>query len=171
MRSVLHSWFDSAKADHIKNEERLAKVGLLDEVIVLPSHEASTEMHSMRYNANQWGWAGDWFVNISDKDRVWWSLEAASEGEYEVSLQYALQKGYKASVSLNGDEPSQLPHFNTIKIESPDIVPRGVAFEQSWALHPIARVTLERGEHRLELKFAGNGIDMLEIKGIAIKKL
>ena len=169
MKQELSTWFESVELDYRANEVRSPSVGLLSEGVVLPAHEASFEAESLRYNANKWGWAGDWFVDICADDRVFWSVDIATEACYQISLQYALPEGMDARVTVMGGEFVELEPFVTQSIPSPDITPRGVAYEQSWGFQTIAEKHLSKGLHNIELNFEGCDISQLELKGIQIK--
>lgn len=169
MKTQLDSCFNDVQADYLKNIQRLPTVGILDEPVTLPAHEAKVFSTTAHYNANKWGWAGDWFTDFSSEDRVHWSLNVAESGEYKIYVQYAMKEGV-ASIALKGQDKIKLDNFFPKKIDSPDRAIRGVAYEQIWAVKELAQVKLNKGENTIELIINGAEPKCLEIKGIIIKK-
>ncbi|MFI3303351.1 MAG: arylsulfatase [Rikenellaceae bacterium] len=172
MISIYDSWFADVKPDYKRSVSRTAHIGLLDTPIELPTHEALMS-GTTRYYTNIHGWAGDWMVDMSSDDKIYWDVIVDTEGDYQVTLQYSsTQQPHK--VSLNGGDAVALESYKPTKIESPDRSPRVEAYEQMWGTQRLGVVHLCKGEGKIELKFNDNDtIDRgsLEVKGIEILKL
>ncbi len=177
MMISLESWFEGVSEEYARSSSRYPQVGTIDYPVLIPSHEAIIQ-GSLRYNANKWGWAGDWLVDILPEDTISWGISVNTKGYYRLSLQYALPEGSpEVCVGVQGVhvEPVVLPAFNTQRVPSPDVVPRGVAYEQSWAIAPLCEVYLDGGDELLTLDVhcADNATIAagLEIKGFMIEKI
>ncbi|MFR9527868.1 MAG: sulfatase-like hydrolase/transferase [Rikenellaceae bacterium] len=171
MRAEMDEWFEDVTVEYEHNSSHMPQVGQIDVPILIPAHEAIINGGMVHYNANKWGWAGDWLVDVSPGDKISWVVRIVSDGTYRLSVQYALEPSddvVKASIRNLREEPVELPAFIPTQVESPDIVPRGVAYEQSWAIEPLCEVHLERGEELFQLDISSqNGAKI--VKGLAVK--
>ncbi|MFI3281893.1 MAG: sulfatase-like hydrolase/transferase, partial [Rikenellaceae bacterium] len=172
MIAAYDAWFAEATREYERSISRTAHIGILNEPIELPSHEALMSGRT-RYYTNDHGWAGDWMVDMAPEDSIFWDVIVDSEGDYHVTLQYS-SVGQQHNVSLNGMKAVALNPYAAQMIDSPDRSPRVEAYEQIWGEQPIGTVHLKKGENKIELLFNQNPeIDKsaLEIKGVEIVKL
>ncbi len=172
MIAAYDAWFAEATREYERSISRTAHIGILDEPIELPSHEALMSGRT-RYYTNDHGWAGDWMVDMAPEDSIFWDVIVDSEAEYQITLQYSSTE-QPHSVTLEGGEVISLTPYTPMKIESPDRSPRVEAYEQIWAEQEIGTLHLKKGESQIKLCFDKNEkieLGSLEIKGIKIVKL
>ena len=124
------------------------------------------------------GWSNDWLVNWkSTNDQVWWDLDIVEAGDYEVIVEYTLEKGsegVKLIASLDELQNSITINdaFDPEFIPSPDRVERGEVYEKEWALKSFGNMYLKEGNQRLILRTTQiPGNKSIELKGLQLKKL
>ncbi len=166
------AWFADVTPEYERSISRTAHIGILDEPIELPSHEALMSGDT-RYYTNIHGWAGDWLVDMSPKDAVYWDVVVDTEADYQITLQYS-STDQPHKVSLAGGEVVDLKPYTAQRVPSPDRSPRVEAYEQIWGEQSIGVVHLDKGEQQIKLLFDANRTinrGALEVKGIQIVKL
>ncbi len=169
MISEYDTWFTAVKPEYERSISRTAHIGLLDTPVELPAHEALMSGRT-RYYTNIYGWAGDWMVDMSPKDKIYWDVVVDAEADYDVTLQYS-SVSHPHYVALNDCDAVELKPYKATLLDSPDRSPRVEAYEQVWGSQPIGTIHLTKGENRVELLFDSNTkIDKgsLEVKGIEI---
>ncbi len=172
MIAIYDDWFAEVLPEYEGSISRTAHIGLLDTSVELPAHEAGMSGRT-RYYTNIHGWAGDWMVDMSSEDSIFWDVVVEREGDYCVTLQYSSASQHH-KVAVGECDAVELKPFAAIAIESPDRSPRVEAYEQIWGEQSIGTLHLERGEGRITLTFATNPTiesGTLEIKGIEIKRV
>jgi len=124
------------------------------------------------------GWSNDWLVNWkSTKDEVWWDLDVVKAGEYEIVVEYTLEKGSEgiklvASIEELKNSITINDAFDPEFIPSPDRVERGEVYEKEWALISFGKMYLNKGIQNVTLQsieIPGN--TSVELKGLYLKKL
>ncbi len=173
--SLYDQWFEGVEQEYQRSISRTAQIGLLDTSVELPTHEALMSGRT-RYNANKNGWAGDWMIDMSVKDHIYWDVLVAQEADYQITLQYATSGSKSHKIELKGSDKGAvtLEPYTAQTIESPDLCPRAEAYEQLWGEQVIGTIHLSEGKARLELLFNANSdleCGALEVKGIEILKL
>ncbi|MFR9515341.1 MAG: arylsulfatase, partial [Rikenellaceae bacterium] len=88
MAEAYDAWFAEAQQEYERSISRTAHIGILDEPIELPAHEALMS-GCTRYYTNIYGWAGDWLVDMAPEDMIHWDVIVNTEGDYNVTLQYS----------------------------------------------------------------------------------
>ncbi|MFI3294224.1 MAG: sulfatase-like hydrolase/transferase [Rikenellaceae bacterium] len=172
LANVYDNWFANVKPEYERSISRTAHIGILDEPIELPSHEALMSGET-RYYTNIHGWAGDWLVDMSPNDAIYWDVIVDTKADYQITLQYSSTQ-QPQKVSLAGGEVIDLKPYTPQRIPSPDRSPRVEAYEQRWGEQTIGVVHLDKGEQQIRLLFDANdtiGKGSLEVKGIEIIKL
>ncbi len=172
MIELYDSWFSDLLPEYQRSISRTAHIGALDSPVELPAHEALMS-GCTRYYTNIYGWAGDWMVDMTPEDMIYWDVIVEEESDYQISLQYSSIKD-PHKISLNDNDAVDLKPYKATRIESPDRSPRVEAYEQLWGEQKIGMVHLAKGLNRIELTFDANmQIDKgsLEIKGIMVEKL
>jgi arylsulfatase A-like enzyme len=156
-------------------------------VTVLPAHEAilfppfefrKDRRHTGIAYHSQYGWAHDWIdFWTSEEAFPAWELDIKTEGQYQVSIKYALEE------KNLGDELILEVAGNTIVIDSLDaykhsykpshdrIAREQEAPETDWATATIGSVKLEKGAATLSLKASRiAGESSIELKEILLTK-
>ncbi len=167
-----NGWFNGVLPEYERSISRTAHIGLLDEATELPAHEALMSGRT-RYYTNIYGWAGDWMVDMSAKDAIYWDVVVAAEGDYNITLQYS-SVGQPHSIAVNDVAPMALNPFEAKKIESPDRAPRVEAYEQVWGEQEIGTIHLGEGAQQIKLHFDSNTRikrGSMEVKGVVVKKI
>ncbi len=172
MIAAYDAWFADVTPEYERSISRTAHIGVLDTTIELPAHEALMSGDT-RYYTNIHGWAGDWMVDMSPEDSIYWEVIVDTAGDYQVTLQYS-SVGRPHKVSLNGAQGVVLEPYAAQRVESPDRSPRVEAYEQIWGVQNIGVLHLEEGENSIRLLFNDNkkiAKGSLEVKGIEVTKL
>ncbi|MGI9174914.1 MAG: hypothetical protein ACR2GR_06315, partial [Rhodothermales bacterium] len=123
------------------------------------------------------GWANDWLTNWTrTEDQVWWELDVAEGGTYEVALEYVVSAenaGADVRVSV-GDEQVEAtvePAHDPEPIPSPDRTPRGEVSEKEWGLLEVGTLRLEPGPVRLYVEATSKpGAEALDLKAVRLRR-
>ena len=107
------------------------------------------------------GWANDWLTSwTSSEARLWWELDVAEAGAYDVSLEYLCpedEAGARVRLSAAGSEATATVAGTAIRqVPSPDRVPRKEVYEMEWEQLPVGSLELPRGHVRLSLRAVEN---------------
>jgi hypothetical protein len=153
----------------------------------LPAHEAilfppfefrKDRRHTGIAYHSQYGWAHDWIdFWTSEEAFPAWELDLKTEGQYQVSIKYALEE------KNLGDELILEVAGNTIVIDSLEafihsykpshdrIAREQEAPETDWAIAMIGSVKLEKGPATLSLKASRIiGESSIELKEVLLTK-
>lgn len=124
------------------------------------------------------GFAHDWLENWTDaKSRVWFEIDVANAGDYEISLRYACAKsdaGSSVRVSV-GDVSTEakvveaeapvtpLPHRSSDKDR--------YYVNRRWGVLPVGTLTLPAGPSKLMIEVVQqSGTQALELKGVTLNR-
>ena len=123
------------------------------------------------------GWANDWLTNWTEtEDRVWWELDVAEGGVYEVALEYAVaaeNAGADVRVSAGDEHVAATVEsaHNPEPISSPDRVPRGEVLEKEWGVLELGTLRLEPGPVRLYVEATSKpGAEALDLKAVRLRQ-
>ncbi|MFI3263233.1 MAG: arylsulfatase [Rikenellaceae bacterium] len=170
--SAYNCWFSDVTSEYERSISRTAHIGILEEPVELPAHEALMTGRT-RYYTNIHGWAGDWMVDMAPQDTIYWDVIVDTEADYKIALQYSSEV-QKHKIALGGAKAVTLAPYKATMIESPDRTPRVEAYEQIWGTQELGVLHLPKGENRIMLLFDKNKEvqkGSLEVKGIEIIKL
>ncbi len=119
----------------------------------------------------------NWVNHFQSKnDSLSFLLNVVSEGNYEVEIEYTLQKknpdikihaiSHLVSISAG------LPEYISEQLPSPDRVKRGEAYEMTWGKAIIGKIVLEKGIHPITIFASGlMNADDLKIKTLIFNKI
>ena len=169
-------WYERVANSYKVANKRTTYIGLLDTPVELPAHEAQCSGRTC-YFTNSHGWAGDWLVDMSPEDSIFWDVNIVKDGEYEISLDYSSVAELPRQIAIRVDdkmvlEPMILPIYTPHSIESPDRVKRVEAYEQVWRRESLGVISLKEGEQCLSIDFSSNTKLLpgdVEIKTIVLK--
>lgn len=102
---------------------------------------------------------------------VAWDIDAATAGEYEVTLRYVSPgKDTPVEVTAAGQtRAATLPAAAGRQFPSPDRVPRTEVYELDWPTAPAGVLTLPKGQTRLVVRPAA-GADGFGLKSVLLRK-
>ena len=174
LSAAYDEWFASVTAE----EPRRPRIPVGYEaapLVVLPAPESYFE-GQIAFKGKA-GWANDWLTNWTQtEDRVWWELDVAGGGTYEVALEYivtAENAGADVRVSA-GDahiEATVAPAHNPDPISSPDRLPRGEVYEKEWGVLEVGTLRLEPGPVRLYVEATSKpGAEALDLKAVRLRQ-
>jgi arylsulfatase A len=124
------------------------------------------------------GFAHDWLENWTDaKSRVWFEIDVAQAGDYEIALRYACAKanaGSRIRVSI-GDAKNEA---TVVEAEAPVIpLPHRTSdkdryyVNRRWGVLPVGTLTLPSGPARLTVEVVEHsGMHVMELKGVVLKR-
>lgn len=124
------------------------------------------------------GFAHDWLTNWTDaKSRVWFEIDIAQAGDYEISLRFACQKpeaGSRVRVSV-GEAKAET---KVIEAEAPVIpLPHRSSdkdkyyVNRRWGVLPVGTLKLPSGTNKLSVEVVeSSSSQTLELKGVILKR-
>ena len=145
-------------------------------LVTLPAPESYFE-GEIAFKGGQ-GWANDWLTGWTRaEDRVWWELDVAQGGVYEVALEYTVSTedtGADVRVSVgdaqvagtvtSAHDPEALP--------SPDRIPRGEVYEKEWGVLELGTLNLTSGSVRLVVEATPKpGAEALDLKAVRLRRV
>ncbi len=172
MKQHANKWYEKTKDEFSIHQQPFPLIGLVDNELILPAHEALFTPSNIHYYANKYGWAGDWLVGINTDDTISWQLNNKDDkARYEIATQYAYPMEDLVFASVNNGGNIKLLPYVAVDLPSPDFAIRCIAYEQTWAFQPIDTLQLPLGEQKIDLHFRGKKLDSLQVKGIRIRKI
>ena len=148
--------------------------------VVLPGHEAYLVPESKKgiSYCGRNGWANDYVTNWTDTDAYpYWEVDVVRPGQYEITLMYVCGKddvGAKVRVEIGGrsvEGQITSPH-DPEAIPSPDRVPRKEVFEKVWKPLTLGRVTLKKGQTRLQVEALSKpGQTVMDLKAVHVRRV
>jgi arylsulfatase A-like enzyme len=155
----------------------------------LPAVESLSEGNPRFHNTN--GYSHDWVTDwTSPDDRIWWELDVASAGEYEVTLSYACgaddvgsqvqltARLTEESSNGNGDVANALTFtiskpFDTGTIARPERdLSDGPRWMREFRMQNVGRLRLPAGRVRLQLRALGiPGDSVCELDGLRLRRM
>lgn len=123
------------------------------------------------------GWANDWIINWSSQtDKAEWIIDVVEDGDFEVSMEYALaEEGKGTEVKLLTNEGSLVIELARVVaadyLPSPDRVVRGEVYERNWGTINLGNVHLSSGTQSLQLKASKiMAPGSFELKSLSLKR-
>ena len=122
------------------------------------------------------GFANDWLTNWTDaKAKVWFEVEVATEGDYEIALAYAANAA--STITLSSDSASlkaELPAASAKDIPLPhrDEDGKSKYRNRDWHTGTLGTIHLPKGHTTLTLEAADmTGSEVMDLKHLQLRRL
>lgn len=153
------------------------QIGHLERPLVeLPAPEAYFTEGISWYN--KWGFAHDWLTGWSSPDdRIWWNIDVAETGNYEVSIAYTcLPEAVGTNLRVEAGESFVEGNIN--RAYNPELRLRPSRINDNWYVEtferiPLGKIHLEQGRHRITIRAlvdVDNEIPICDLKSLLLHR-
>ncbi|GAB4027401.1 sulfatase-like hydrolase/transferase [Spirosoma koreense] len=152
LQAAYDRWF--REVSRMISPTRVAPVAARRVLLQAPEARFSGKVRYKQGN----GWANDWLIDWqSPADSIWWDVDVARPGSYDLSLQYTCPDAARGTILTVAADNKTLQQtlqtsFDPPLKPSPDRIPRKEVYEKAWAWLPLGRLELPRGHHRILLR-------------------
>lgn len=173
---VYNLWYNQM-ADNYQPETRISIGYDAAPKVTLNAHESFMAGNPSFFGIK--GFSHDWIINWkSVNDSIWWEVDVVNEGNYEVSVKYAVPQDDLGNViqvrSVNDSIQAQITEaFDPAPYPHRDLLPRWGVYEKPFREMTFGNIYLNKGNQSLYIQAINEvkGKQVAELKAVILKKV